>query len=277
MPKHMPTISKRSLHGGVALLALTGVVVAAALQANSANAAEAKASGGLEEVVVTAQRRAENLQAVPISVSSINATALQKSGISGTIQLNQIAPSVQVTRSGPSTIFYIRGVGNGSGQIGEEGANAFYIDGVYIGDLAQANVEFNNIERIEILKGPQGTLFGRNSSGGLVNITTRDPGDRFTVKALAGFANYNTVKGQLYMAAPVTNDLSVDLAITSRQQRKGWGKNKFNGKDYGLGWMYGLRTKILWQPGDANKITLSADYKRLHDNFTSGFMGTRVP
>ncbi|RYH05764.1 MAG: hypothetical protein EON57_07220, partial [Alphaproteobacteria bacterium] len=219
----------------------------------------------------TAQRREENLQSVPISVSAITANTLAKSGIQSTIQISQIVPAVQITRSGPQTIFFIRGVGNSSANIGEEGANAIYVDGVYLGDLTSVNTDFNNIERIEVLKGPQGTLFGRNSSGGLINIITKEPGDKTVVDASVGYGNYKTVRGQLYVAAPLTEKLSFDVALTGRDQNNGWGKNLFTGRDYSLGWMWGGRVKTVWRPGDATKITWSADVKRSFDTFTSGF------
>ncbi len=157
---------------------------------------------GLEEIVVTAQRRKENLQTVPISVTAVTAKALEASGITDTRMLVQAVPSVQVTNSGPSNIFFIRGVGNSSAGTGEEGANAFYIDGVYLADLNQINAEFNNIERVEVLKGPQGTLFGRNSSGGLINIITKEPGQDFEGRVKLGYGNYRQIKGQAYISGP---------------------------------------------------------------------------
>jgi iron complex outermembrane recepter protein len=226
---------------------------------------------GLEEIVVTAQRRAENLQDVPISVTAINANSLAAGGVNGLTQINQAVPSVQLTRSGPGAIFFIRGVGNSSGGTGEEGANAFYVDGVYLGDLAQATTDFNNIERVEVLKGPQGTLFGRNATGGLINVITRDPGDEVVVKATAGYGNYQTFRGQLYVASPLTDNLSADVAVTGRDQNKGFGTNFATNEDVQLGWLYGFRSKWVWRPGDDTKIIFSGDYRKSSDDYTNGF------
>ncbi len=258
--------------GSVSALAI-GVAAfsSPAMAQEAAPQAAAEADAGVEEIVVTAQRRKENMQTVPISVTAVTAGSLARSGVGSTLQINQLVPSVQITRSGPSTIFFIRGVGNSSGGIGEEGANAFYVDGVYLGDLAQVNTEFNNIDRIEVLKGPQGTLFGRNSSGGLVNIITREPGDETVVKANVGYANYKTFSGQLYVAAPLTDKLSADIALTARDQNEGWGKNLRTGEDFALGWMVGIRSKAVFRPTDLTKITLSGDYKKQNDTFTAGF------
>ncbi len=269
--KAMGEISQRALCRAL-VAGLAGSIAALPTQALAQAAPAAAAeNSGLEEIVVTAQRRSENLQSVPISVSALTASTLEKSGISATIQISQVVPSVQITRSGPQTIFFIRGVGNSSANIGEEGANAIYVDGVYLGDLTSVNTDFNNIERIEVLKGPQGTLFGRNSSGGLINIITKEPGDKTEVKASVGYGNYKTKRGQLYVAAPLTDKLAFDISLTGRDQDSGWGKNLFTGKDYSLGWMWGGRIKTVWRPGDATKITWSADVKRSFDTFTSGF------
>jgi iron complex outermembrane receptor protein len=225
----------------------------------------------LTEIVVTAQRRAENLQTVPIAVTAINGEALAKAGINATSQLNQVVPSVQITRSGPQTLFFVRGVGNISGAVGEEGANAVYVDGVYLGDMSSMNTEFNNVERIEVLKGPQGTLFGRNSSGGLIHIITREPGDTAAFEGSIGYGNYDTVQGQVYAATPLSKNLAIDLALTGRNQDAGWGRNLATGKDYMLGWSWGARSKLVWRPTPATKVVITGDVKKSSDSFTTGF------
>jgi iron complex outermembrane receptor protein len=226
---------------------------------------------GVTEIIVTAQRRSENLQDVPISVTAISGAELESSGVSGTIALSSSVPSVQVQRSGPGAQVFIRGVGNVSGGTGEENTNAFYIDGVYLTDQNQINIDFNNVERVEVLKGPQGTLFGRNSSGGLVNVITRDPGQETEIRGRIGYANYGTSNAQLYAATPLSSTLSVDIALTGRNQEQGWGKNLLDGSDTADGWQYGARTKVLWRPNDFTKLTLAGDYTSLRDSFTSGF------
>ncbi|MFT3966686.1 MAG: TonB-dependent receptor plug domain-containing protein, partial [Sphingobium sp.] len=144
--------SYRRRLAGAALIALA--TSTAALHAQPV-AAPATGDNGLEEIIVTAQRRSENLQKVPISVTAVTASALESAGVSGTNSLPQITPSVTFTRSGPSGLFFIRGVGTTNAAAGEEGANAFYVDGVYIADLGQTINNFNNVERIEVMKGPQ--------------------------------------------------------------------------------------------------------------------------
>ncbi|MYM64013.1 TonB-dependent receptor [Pseudomaricurvus sp. HS19] len=241
--------------------ALFGAGLSSATIPGSAQAAT------IEEIVVTAQRREESLQEVPISVAAFSQDMLERSGISGTRELPALTPSLQLVSSGPSATFFVRGVGNTSSGTGEEGTNAFYVDGVFMPSLKQTFMKFNNIERVEVLKGPQGTLFGRNSSGGLVNVITKDPGDEFEAKVSVGAANYDTTKGQLYVAGPITETLSADLALTSTNQGKGWGENQATGKDVNLGWDWGARTKWVWTPNDEAKISFAAEYSKSSDDF----------
>ena len=278
MSKSMRASSRHSLLGSAAAFALAAILSASSGQAlaqqaapGSAPQAAAASDSGLEEIVVTAQRRSENLQSVPISVTAITAKVLASTGIGNTLVLTQAVPSVQLTKSGNASIFYIRGVGNASGSTGEEGANAFYVDGVYLADIVQANTEFNNIARVEVLKGPQGTLFGRNSSGGLVNIITKDPGQDFEASGKLGYGNYQTYRGQAYVSGPISDKVSANIAVTGRDQKNGWGKNIATGDDTARGYFWGARSKIVFKPIDGVKLTLAGDYAHSFDNFYTGF------
>lgn len=189
--------SESKKHGGhrAPLLCLTALSLGVGGAVHTA-----PAFAQLEEIIVTAQRRQESLRDVPISVVAISGEALASAGITSTANLPELVPSVKMDRSGPSGKLFIRGVGNTSGGTGEEGANALYVDGVYLYDMKQSVLKFNNIERIEVLKGPQGTLFGRNSSGGLINVITREPGDEVAARVNVGFGNYATRTAQAYRA-----------------------------------------------------------------------------
>lgn len=252
-------------------LGLTTILAGVPTLAQAQDQASVAEESGVGEIIVTAQRREESMQQVPISVSAITADTLSAVNVAGTTGISQVVPSVQVTSSGPSNIFFMRGVGNTSGNVGEEGANAFYVDGVYLGDLTSAGTKFNNIQRIEVLKGPQGTLFGRNSSGGLVNIITREPGSETTIEGKAGYGNYDTLQGQLYAATPLSDSVSVDLSLTGKHQGDGFGINLATGDDIGKGWYWGARSKLVFRPGDATKIVLSGDYYKDHNDYVNGF------
>jgi iron complex outermembrane receptor protein len=226
----------------------------------------ARPQSGLSEIVVTAQRREENLQEVPIAIAAMTSETLESAGIDATNTLTQAVPSVQFSRSGPSGLFFIRGVGTTNASGGEEGSNAFYVDNVYIPDLAGTITNFNNIERIEVLKGPQGTLFGRNAFGGLVHVITKDPGDSLEVNAEGGYGNYETVNGKLYVAGPLTSTLGASVALTGQDQGKGWGYNATLNEEIRQEDYWGARGKLLWEPSPSAKITLSGDYYSIDDD-----------
>ncbi len=226
----------------------------------------------LEEIIVTAQRRQENLQDVPISVVAISGNELANSGIDATLSIPEMVPSVQLLRSGPVAMFFVRGVGNTSAGTGEEAANAVYIDGVYVSDMKGTALKFNNIERIEVLKGPQGTLFGRNASGGLINVITKEPGDQLEVDVNVGFSNYDTTTMQAYVAGPISNNLKADIALTSTDQQEGWGERLNDGDDAFLGWDWGARSKWVLEPSDTTKFTLSGEYGKMSSDFSSNFL-----
>src|SRR5438105_1513561 len=162
------------------------VAVAAALfgTALAASAAEADKEG-LEEIVVTAQKRAENVQDVPIAITALNAAALESRGITNIAQISSFSPNIQIDRASPfagsSSIIsaYVRGIGQNDFAFNMEPGVGLYVDGVYYARTVGAAVDLLDVERIEVLKGPPGTLFGRNTIGGAMSIITRNPGREF--------------------------------------------------------------------------------------------------
>ncbi|MEW9854956.1 TonB-dependent receptor [Novosphingobium sp. M1R2S20] len=238
----------------------------------AASAQTAPGYQGLEAIVVTAQRRQESLQDVPISVAAVTAQALAASGINETNAISQIVPAVNFQRSGASGLFFVRGVGTTNASVGDEGSNAFYVDGVYIPDLAGTVTQFNNIARIEVLKGPQGTLFGRNAFGGLIHIITEEPGDELVARGEATYGNYRTAQGKLYVGGPIIGDtVSMDLALTGQDQGEGWGRNITLNRDTKKMDYWGARSKLVWRASDAVKVTLAGDYYENDDNTAIGW------
>lgn len=262
-------LSRKLFQRSIHTRAVLGLVCVATALPSALHAQEEAA--GLEEIIVTAQRREESLQDVPIAVAAVTAQTLESSGIDTTRDLPQMIPSVQFTRSGPSGLIFIRGVGTTNAAAGEESANAVYVDGVYLADLAQAINNFNNIERVEVLKGPQGTLFGRNATGGLIHIITRDPGDEFVASGDVGYANYDTWRARAYFAAPIGENVSADLAFTKLDQREGWGENLTLDRENNIQDYWGLRSKVLWRATDGLKFTLAGDYYENDDNTGIGW------
>ena len=224
--------------------------------------ASGAASAQIEEVVVTAQRRAESMQDVPISVSAVTADTLQTLGAIDVLDLASTAPGLYVGRQLASPLIYLRGIGTTSTQGGQESPTALYVDGVYYAELPGLNFSFNNIERIEVLKGPQGTLFGRNATGGLVQIVTKDPSQDAQLDIGFTAGNYETFGGKLYATTGIGDNLAADIAFVGSDQGEGWGDNLTLGVETGLTDDYGVRSTWLWTPSDATSVRASFDWTK---------------
>lgn len=218
------------------------------------------ASGGVEDIVVTAQRRDENLQKVPISVQSFSGDQLAAKGITSTLDLPRVVPGLVFGRGVGIGSTFLRGVGTGSSGAGVENSVALYVDGVYYATKSAAISDLANISRIEVLKGPQGTLFGRNASGGLIHIITGDPADTPKLTLKAGYGNFDTLTASGHGSLPLAEGLAVNLAASYTNQGDGWGKNLATGKDVSLTDQFNTRSKIKWEPSDSTKVILAGDY-----------------
>src|SRR3984957_16020304 len=159
-------------------------LIAARATTSFAQTAPADTAGGpLQEVVVTAQKRPENVNSVPIVVSVMTNQDLVQTGVDTTQELEWTTPGLVFGNTNGFAEPYIRGIGTDLISPGQESPVGFYLDGVYLPFTSSLLQEFGDIERIEVLKGPQGTLYGRNTTGGAINIITRDPGQQFTADA----------------------------------------------------------------------------------------------
>ena len=241
-----------------------GCAIAAIVTAMPALAQDVQENTGsqLEDIVVTAQKRAENLQDVPISVSAVTASSIAAKGINTLENLSTAMPGITLTRQSSATLIYIRGIGTTGGQAGQEGAVATFVDGVYQPSMSGSTFSLNNIERIEVLKGPQGTLYGRNATGGAVNVITRDPS--YTPKAEAGIAvgERDLIESSAYLSSGITDNIAADLSFFYSNTDKGFGRNLTTGKRVNTRQNVAVRGKLLIEPSDDTKIVLSADYFR---------------
>ena len=149
-------------------------------------------------MVVTAQKRSENLQNVPIAITAITADKLATANISSTAGLQAVTPAITFSNVNGFLEPRIRGIGSSSAGAAVENSVATYIDGVYIASAPGSLLDLSSIERVEVLKGPQGTLFGRNATGGLVSVITRDPKFSFSGSADAGYGDYDTSRVDAY-------------------------------------------------------------------------------
>lgn len=224
------------------------------------------ASSGVADIVVTAQRREQKLQDVPIAVSVITADSMRASGISGTNDLSFAVPGLELGRQNGAIAPFIRGIGIRSTAPGEESAVPLYVDGVYMPTLSAGLLSLENVERIEVLKGPQGTLFGRNATAGVIQIITKEPKDTPQVDARLGYGNFDTVEGSIYAAGPISSGIRADITTYASHQNKGWGINRKTGNDVFRGSEYSTRTKWVFDLGEETELKLAADYSRVKPN-----------
>ncbi|WP_331158088.1 TonB-dependent receptor [Steroidobacter sp.] len=227
---------------------------------SSSASGEGELHGVLEDVVVTAQRRSERLQDVPIAVTALSGEALASKGLASTFDIVATTPGLTFVQAGGSAAPRIRGVGSSAAQGGNENAVATYVDGVYYVAPYGTIFSLNNIEQIAVLKGPQGTLFGRNATGGLIQVTTRDPEQDFGAEVSASYGNRNTRGGSLYVTGGLTDQVAADLAVYYDDQMDGFGKNLFNGQDVNKSKNVNVRSKLKWDLGDDTTVKLSGDY-----------------
>ena len=230
---------------------------AAAAQTTPADAPQATARGGnvVETLVVTAQRREENLQQVPVAVSAFSAETLKAARIDGGQNLLQAVPNVNFTRSNfGSYNLSIRGIGNKViGNSGEAGVS-FHENSSPLTYNRLADAEFYDVDRVEVLRGPQGTLYGRNATGGVVNVITTRPGDKFGGWGTAEYGNYNSVRLKGAVNIPLSDFLAVRWAGFFLK-RDGFAKNTFTGNDVDSRDIKSSRLSIRVHPNDVLDVT----------------------
>jgi iron complex outermembrane receptor protein len=246
------------------LPAAVAAALAAALAAVPAGSALAQAAaapdtGALEEVVVTAQKRAESLQSVPVSVTALTGEQLGALKLSDTSAIAQTVPNLQVNGIvGESTpVFSLRGVSMFDYSFNQSSPVAAYLDEVYKGNFAIFGVELYDVERVEVLRGPQGTLYGKNTTGGAINFITRKPTFDTNGYIKAGFGNYNRQEVEGALNLPVVADrLAIRVAATYTKA-DGWFRNVLPGKPDLEGVdQWGARVSVLWKATDSLEFIL---------------------
>lgn len=213
-------------------------------------------AGGLEIIEVTSQRRTENVQKTALAVSAVSTEQLSRSNITQPDQLSQLVPALQINKTGGSgNSFYIRGVGTQGTNSFAENAVAFNLDGVYIGRPASVVGTFYDLERLEVLKGPQGTLYGRNATGGAINVITRKPQIGYTDGYLTvGIGNYSSklISGAVNLDVADNAALRISGQIVKHDGYLSDGYDDEDGK--------ALRLQGYYQPTESTDILFSADY-----------------
>jgi iron complex outermembrane receptor protein len=235
------------------------------------------ADSPLEEIVVTAQRRAENLQTVPISVSVLQGVELQRLQITSPAELSQFTPSLHIYAEDIGSEFYtVRGIGRTSEDLSADPGVAVFLNEIYLPRQAEANVGLFDIERVEVLRGPQGTLYGKNATAGAINIATRAPSDQFSGYADVTAGNYGRINVDGAVTGQLAKGLDGRLAVDS-ENRDGLYRNTTTGDRANNIDRQGVRGTLDYRAIDALSVVAVFDWERAvqHGNLKSIF--TDVP
>ena len=263
----MQSIRSRG-HGRSLQFVTVGAAVAAAIAGLSAVPARAQDAPGadagvIQEVTVTARRREETLQDVPLAVSSFSGDMLEAVGAEDLTYISQETPNVTLenSRATNSTLTaFIRGVGQQDPVAGFEQGVGIYLDDVYLNRPQGAILDVYDVARIEVLRGPQGTLYGRNTIGGAVKyVTRRLDADNSTLRARVALGDYNQIDGVLSGSVPVSDTFRIGGAVASFN-RDGFGKNLTTGDENYDKKVLALRATMEWQPSENVLVRLSGDY-----------------
>jgi iron complex outermembrane receptor protein len=295
-------IDIKSVRGRSAFLALAATV---ALSLAPSLRAQDQEPAGLEEVIVTARKQTENLQQVPLAVSVFSAESIESKGVDSIVGIADFSPNVTLDFTSPisgassALVAYIRGIGQGDFAINFEPGVGVYVDGVYYARTIGSVVDLMDVERIEVLKGPQGTLFGRNTIGGAISVTTRSPTDEFEGKAELTIGSFNRRDIRAFVNLPLSDQLAMSVAYASRNrdgyvERRpfpGFSNNEPsdlryddgalsrlpNGNDLGNQNNDTIRAKLAWDMTDAVNLTLSVDHVEVRENSAPSVLVAAFP
>ena len=253
-------------------------VLAALAAAAPAAAQEAPAAtGALEEIIVTAQKREQNLQEVPIAMSVVSGNLLESTGGFNAESLRQLVPSLNIrkTNTALNQALFLRGVGTINFAIAAQPSVAFVLDGVVLSSAGEAFGDLYDVERVEVLRGPQGTLFGKNSSAGVVNVVSKKPGEQFDAYVDLSWFEDDETRVKAAIDAPLSGQLKTRTTFT-------WGEydgyldnisttpagGKVNGYD-----RWGVRSIWVATPSDDVELTFIGDYRESDDNCCAEVFG----
>ncbi|RYE04469.1 MAG: TonB-dependent receptor [Sphingomonadales bacterium] len=220
------------------------------------------------DIVVTAQRREERLKDVPITVNLISGEDIASSGASSSRDIQTLVPGITTANNAYATQFTIRGVG--STVVSGEAPVSIYIDGVYLASQSFSVFDLMNIDSIQVLKGPQGTLFGRNATGGAILVTTADPGKTLSGKISAGYGRFDDVRLAASISGPLSDNVGFDL--TARYHDDNGYTRDVSGERMSDYREYGVRGKLVFEPGVDTKVRVIGDWGKLYDAAGASFV-----
>jgi iron complex outermembrane recepter protein len=247
-------------------------IICAAALTSPAHAAQSDAArGALEEIVVTAQRRAESINDVGMSIQAIDGESLEALRVTSVRDLTTLVPSFTVSQSYQGVPTYtLRGIGFNTINLSATSTVGTYVDEVAYAYPIMNTGPLMDLDRVEVLKGPQGTLYGRNTTAGLINFITAKPTDDFRAGATAEVGNYETYNINGFISGPLTETISARLALSSQNSGEGWQESNSRGERLGEAKKNGVRASLAFDPGESTHIDFSATWWRNESDTVAG-------
>lgn len=267
-----------NLFCGVGLMTMAFAHVAIA-QDNASVAPQPQVNSGVGDIVVTATRREESMQRVPIAVTAASGEALAQANITNLQSISQLAPGVQIApqfKPGDA-VFQIRGQVQTDTAPTIDASVGVYFDDVYIARSAGSLINFVDIERVEVLKGPQGTLFGKNTTGGALRVMSKRPTQKFEGYGLVSYESYDRLKLEGVLNIPISNTLAARFAGQYDRKNGGYATNPVTGNKVDTSTSYFGRGSLLWEPNDRLSALFSGDYTRVRAGGLAQFLRYYVP
>jgi len=246
--------------------------LAAGMLAGAAIANTAGAQGVLEEITVTARRVEESLQQTPVAVSAFTRSDLTARGVSTLDDVSKYTPNLEFFASGisgkNSGQVYIRGVGQFDYLLTTDPGVGIYLDGVYLARSLGNILDLVDIERVEIMRGPQGTLYGKNTVGGAINVITRRPGDELEAELTVKTGSYDRINGRASVSGPLVPGVLGGKLAVNTMNADGFGVRPLAGDTAGNEESNGVQAMLEWDPTEAVNVVVSADYTRTNETFS---------
>ena len=248
----------------------------AAAPVEPAPAAATTDQGELGDIIVTAQKRSENIQSVPVSIVAVSSNELARAGVNNLNDLQRLAPGLNIATVGSGFVSYtyIRGGGTNQIDAGSDPSVAFFVDESYIGGTAGLQFDMFDIDHVEVLKGPQGTLFGRNAASGAISIVTKRPTNTFQGDVSVEAGNYSARLLKAHVSGPLTSDGNLLFRLSGFYRGRAPVTENLTGKgDPGKIDVGGARGQLQWK-GDSLSLLLTGDFLRARNGMTNQFLST---
>jgi iron complex outermembrane receptor protein len=258
--------SMRALCLGATALGGSQLFPAAALaqtqpRATTASPADAQDDGGIKDIVVTAEKRAEGVQNIPIAITAVTGSTLAKAGVEDVGDLVQLAPSLQFGTRSTNVFIAIRGIGQAGQDIGSQSGVTVALDGVPLLNHFMMNPSFLDIQRVEVLRGPQGTIAGRNATGGAINVYSNAPVEGTEGELALSVGNYARFGAKGYLNAPLSDTLLARVSFQA-ERADGWLKNGYTGGRNDNTDLTEVRGQLLYRPASNVSVRALVDYTR---------------